>query len=91
MTPDEARGKAAQIALEALDYYGREARGRLGIEYDAHVTDELKLIETWLRRRACQGDKVLIRQLEKPLGRQVRPAKKAERAIEGLANDLTKH
>jgi hypothetical protein len=87
MTVDEARGKAAQIALEALDLYGRQARTVLGIEPDPRVWAEQKLIETWLRRRVCGGDKLMIRQLEKPLGRQVRPTKAAEQAIEGLARE----
>jgi hypothetical protein len=96
MTPDEARGKACQIALEALDLYGRQARTVLGIEPDPRVWAEQKLIETWLRRRVCLGDKVLLRQLEKPLGRQVRPSRKQVltevllalgQAAEGLAKE----
>ncbi|HMF38278.1 MAG TPA: hypothetical protein VKF17_16665 [Isosphaeraceae bacterium] len=82
MTRDEARKKAAEHVLDALiccEGHGEDW------EFDPQVQSELQLIEQWLRARVCGGDKVLIRQLEKPLGRQVKPPRGQVRAIERLA------
>ena len=83
MTAAEAKMQAAALALANL--YGIENR----LPYDREpergmILAELRLIEDWLRSRACGGDKILLRQLHKPLGHQVKPPKTQQRALERL-------
>ena len=84
MTAAEAKMQAAALALANL--YGIENR----LPYDREpergmILAELRLIEQWLTRRACGGDKILIRQLERETGRQVKPGRKQAKVIERLA------
>ncbi len=65
MTDAEARQRAAVAVLELI------AQARWADD-PTEVVLEVNLIVAWLRRRAALGDRTLIRQLEKPLARQVR-------------------
>ena len=56
---------------------------QLQIEQDL-IRAEFRLIECWLRRRACLGDKRLTKAIECEMGRQVRPTGKAAKAMERL-------
>lgn len=67
LTFSEVRQAAALLALEAVQ--------RIDPPPDPDVLLELRGLEHWLRARAVNGDKITMRQINKPLGRQVRMPK----------------
>ncbi len=74
MTAAQARQRAATYVLGMLAAVGYPGpRQGLSDEDCGQLTAELRLIESWLRRKACLGDETLIRQLERETGRQVKP------------------
>lgn len=79
ITQAEAKMRAARLALGAMTCIAlsRDSPDRQAIH------TELDAIETWLRRRAVGGDKIAIRQMERPTGRQVKPGKKDARRLGG--------
>ncbi len=83
MTDAEADVWAWQQCLELII---REPLICWSVDADSVVkARSIRRIETWLRRRACGGDKILARQLERETGRQVKPTGGKARAIERLA------
>jgi len=89
MTAAEAKMRAASLVLEGMPAAYRSVSWATDPDSLA-IAAELRLIETWLRRRACLGDKILVRQLEAPLGRQVKPPAKQQRALERLVKRAEK-
>lgn len=83
LTKAEAKMKAAQFALDKLvgPFPGLEIH--YGVDWPM-VLAELKLIEAWLRDRACGGDAVLRRQFGRETGRQAKPTGKMAKQIERL-------
>ena len=89
LTTQEAKIRAAQYVLEAIC----EAQRGLPWRDDPDsvlIAYELHRIEKTMLLHACGGDKILIRQLERETGRQVKPAGKRARAIERLATRAEK-
>ena len=64
---------AAQADYERMAAYGADEADMTAIR------EALGRIEIWLRRRAVGGDKILLRQMEQPLGRQVQIPKRGFR------------
>ena len=64
LTQVEARSQAALHALEAIL--------RAPAPPHPDIADELRKIELWLRRESYGHDKILMRQVERETGRQVR-------------------
>lgn len=76
---------AAEIDIQAACY----VLGLIsGLPPRAELAPGMRPIERWLRRRAVGGDKILLRQLERETGRQLKPPKKAAKAIEALARKV---
>jgi hypothetical protein len=85
MTAAEAKMEAAQLVLRAIQCRNLASEDPREGEDIPAIRAELRLIEQWLTRRACGGDKILIRQLERETGRQVKPGRKQAKVIERLA------
>ena len=78
LTEAEAKQAAARLALEAV--MAVQPRAWDEGEDSLMIAVELKRIADGLRRQVCGGDKILLRQMTRELGRQVRPTgKQAQR------------
>jgi hypothetical protein len=78
----EAKMIAARLVLQAIaDQSGTDLFNESERENWPAVQAEIRKIEAGLRRAATGGDKILLRQLEKETGRQVRPTAKQARAL----------
>ena len=89
ITAAEAKMRAARSALAAVQsaHFRKLGTADLTGADLAAVDHELDQIERRLLRDSVGGDKILLRQLSKPLGRQVRPSKQQAAAVEGLAKE----
>lgn len=80
----EAEMTAATLVLAAAQAMDRKRLLEIFRSEDvAAIQSALVPIETWLRRRAVGGDKILLRQMEQPTARQVRPSAKDRKRLEG--------
>lgn len=86
ITVAEADMTAAALVLVTVQQMTRERLLEVIQPDDVPAVQvSLAVIEHWLRRRAVGGDKILLRQMERPTARQVKPTGRAARAIEAAA------